>query len=172
MYMMKKTNAARLLDKAKIEYELREYEVEETDLSAGNVARKIGFPLEQVFKTLVARGDKTGVILAVVSGGAEVDLKALAAISGNKKVDMVHLSEVLPLTGYVRGGVSPLGAKKNYPVYVDRKALEHPLISISAGQRGLQILLSPDALMKAAGATCGEFGRVSAAAGEREESEG
>lgn len=95
---MKKTNAARLLDKLKIEYEIREYEVDESDLSAGNVANKVGLPLERVFKTLVARGDKSGVIMAVVPGGAELDLKALAAASGNKRVEMVHLNEVLPLT--------------------------------------------------------------------------
>ena len=109
---MKKTNAARFLDKLKIEYEIREYEVDESDLGAENVASKVGLPLERVFKTLVARGDKTGVIMAVVSGAAEVDLKALASASGNKKVEMVHLNEVLPLTGYIRGGVSPPGGEE------------------------------------------------------------
>ena len=161
--IMKKTNAARLLDKLKIEYEIREYAVDENDLSAENVAQKVGMPLERVFKTLVARGDKNGVIMAVVSGAAEVDLKALAAVSGNKKVEMVHLNEVLPLTGYIRGGVSPLGAKKNYPVYLDRSALEQVKISISAGMRGMQIFLAPTDLVKATGAVIGEFGRLSGA---------
>lgn len=164
---MKKTNAARLLDKLKIAYEIREYEVDESDLGAGNVARKVGMPLEQVFKTLVARGDKTGILMAVVSGGAELDLKALAAVSGNKKVEMVHLNEVLPLTGYIRGGVSPLGAKKNYPVYLDRTASAQPLISISAGQRGMQLLLRPEDLVKAAGAMTGDFSRNTEDAEER-----
>lgn len=157
---MKKTNAARLLDKLKIEYEIREYDVDENDLSAENVAQKVGMPLERVFKTLVARGDKTGIIMAVVSGAAEVDLKALASVSGNKKVEMVHLNEVLPLTGYIRGGVSPLGAKKNYPVYLDRSALAQGTISISAGMRGMQIFLAPADLVKATGALIGEFGRL------------
>ena len=160
---LKKTNAARFLDKLKIEYEIREYEVDESDLSAENVARKVGLPLERIFKTLVARGDKTGVIMAVVSGAAEVDLKALAAVSGNKKAEMVHLNEVLPLTGYIRGGVSPLGAKKNYPVYLDRTALAQATISISAGMRGIQIFLSPAELMRATDAVVGDIGRVSGA---------
>lgn len=158
---MKKTNAARFLDKLKIEYELREYEVDESDLSAENVAHKVGIPLERIFKTLVARGDKTGVIMAVVSGAAEVDLKALASVSGNKKVEMVHLTEVLPLTGYIRGGVSPLGAKKNYPVYLDRAALVQTSISISAGMRGMQIVLSPAELVTATHAVVGDIGRIS-----------
>lgn len=165
---MKKTNAARLLDKLKIAYEIHEYAVDESDLSAGNVAGKIGLPLTQVFKTLVARGDKTGVIMAVVSGAAEVDLKVLASVSGNKKAEMVHLNEVLPLTGYIRGGVSPLGAKKNYPVYLDRTALDQPIISISAGLRGVQIFLRPDDLMKATGAVVGCIGRISDDAEERD----
>ena len=164
---MKKTNAARLLDKLKIAYEIREYEVDESDLGAENVAGKIGLPLEQVFKTLVARGDKTGILMAVVSGGAEIDLKALAAVSGNKKVEMVHLNEVLPLTGYIRGGVSPLGAKKNYPVFLDRSASDQSLISISAGLRGMQIFLRPEDLVKATGAVMGHFGRVTDDAEER-----
>ena len=157
---MKKTNAARFLDKLKIEYEIREYEVDESDLSAENVARKVDLPLDRVFKTLVARGDKTGVIMAVVSGAAEVDLKALASVSGNKKVEMVHLNEVLPLTGYIRGGVSPLGAKKNYPVYLDRSAMTQERISISAGMRGMQIVLSPAELVQATHAEVGDIGRI------------
>jgi len=167
--IMKKTNAARLLDKQKIEYEIREYVVDETDLSAENVAQKIGMPLERVFKTLVARGDKTGVIMAVVSGASEVDLKALASVSGNKKAEMVHLSEVLPLTGYIRGGVSPLGAKKNYSVYLDRTALEQATISISAGMRGMQICVAPADLVQATHAVIGDIGRAAGAEGNERE---
>jgi Cys-tRNA(Pro)/Cys-tRNA(Cys) deacylase len=166
---MKKTNAARLLDKLKIAYEIKEYPVDETDLSAANVAQKVGLPPRQVFKTLVARGDKTGVIMGIVSGEAEIDLKALASASGNKKVEMVHLNEVLPLTGYIRGGVSPLGAKKNYPVYLDRSALTQSIISISAGLRGMQIFLRPDDLVKATGAGVCDIGRVVGEIGEGNE---
>ena len=165
-FIMKKTNAARLLDKLKIAYEIKEYPVDETDLSAASVARKVGLSPGQVFKTLVARGDKTGVIMGIVSGEAEIDLKALASASGNKKVEMVHLNEVLPLTGYIRGGVSPLGAKKNYPVYLDRPALKQTIISISAGLRGMQIFLRPDDLVKATNAGVCDIGRV---VGETEE---
>jgi Cys-tRNA(Pro)/Cys-tRNA(Cys) deacylase len=159
--VMKKTNAARLLDKQKIEYEIREYAVDESDLSAENVAKKVGMPLDSVFKTLVARGDKTGVVMAVVSGAAEVDLKALASVSGNKKVEMVHLNEVFPLTGYIRGGVSPLGAKKSYPVFLDRSAMAQAAISISAGMRGMQIFISPQKLVQATGAVIGDIARAS-----------
>ena len=168
-FIMKKTNAARLLDKLKIAYEIKEYPVDESDLSAASVARKVGLSPGQVFKTLVARGDKTGVIMGIVSGEAEIDLKALASASGNKKVEMVHLNEVLPLTGYIRGGVSPLGAKKNYPVYLDRSALIQPIISISAGLRGMQIFLRPDDLVKATGAAVCDIGRVVGEIGEGNE---
>lgn len=150
---MKKTNAARLLDNLKISYQLQEYPVDENDLSAENVAHKIGFPLDQVFKTLVARGDKNGVLMACIPGGAELDLKKLASISGNKKVELVSLKEVQPLTGYIRGGVSPLGAKKKYPVYLNQSALEFGVIAVSAGVRGGQLLLNPNDLIKAAEAT-------------------
>lgn len=154
---MKKTNAARILDKYKIIYELREYEVDETDLSAENAALKVGIPLEQVFKTLVARGDKTGVIITCVHGGAELNLKKAASISGNKKVELVPLKEVQQLTGYIRGGVSPIGMKKNYPIYIDSSALEFPNIMISAGVRGCQILINPNDLLKVVAGTIGEF---------------
>jgi len=156
---MKKTNAARLLDKLKISYQLGEYEVDESDLGAENVARKIGMPLEQVFKTLVARGDKTGILMACIPGGEELNLKALATLSGNKKVELVHLKEVQPLTGYIRGGVSPLGAKKHYPVYLDEKALQFAIIAVSAGMRGCQIYLNPQDLTAAAEATLGNLTR-------------
>ncbi len=147
---MKKTNAVRHLDTLKIKYQLLEYEVDENDLSAETVAGKIGLQLEKVFKTLVVRGDKTGVIMACIPSIGELDLKALASASGNKKVEMVPLKEILPLTGYIRGGVSPIGAKKAYLVYLDKSALEHDSISISAGVRGCQIFINPLDLMKAA----------------------
>lgn len=147
-----KTNAARILDSLKIEYELSEYKVDETDLSAQNVADKIGMPHDQVFKTLVAKGDKTGVVMACIPGAAELDLKALAAASGNKKVEMVPLKEVQPLTGYVRGGVSPLGPKKRYPVFLDESACSWPAIAVSAGIRGCQIVVAPDKLVQATNA--------------------
>lgn len=152
---MKKTNAARILDGLHINYELREYVVDETDLSATSVAQKVDMPAEQVFKTLVARGDKTGVLMACVPGDAELDLKELAAASGNKKVEMVSLKEVQPLTGYIRGGVSPLGAKKRYPVFIDETVLLWPVIAISAGIRGCQMIVRPDDLVAAVEAkTC------------------
>ncbi|MGL5270660.1 MAG: Cys-tRNA(Pro) deacylase [Selenomonadaceae bacterium] len=146
---MKKTNAARILDRLKISYELKEYPVDLDDLSAVNVAQKVGMPVEMVFKTLVVRGDKTGVLMACIPGNAELHLKQLAAVSGNKKVEMVHLREVLGLTGYVRGGCSPLGAKKEYPVYLDKSSEDCEVIAISAGIRGQQILLAPTDLVTA-----------------------
>jgi len=138
-----KTNAARLLDTLGIRYELRAYEVDPEDLSAETVAAKVGLPAEQVFKTLVARGDRTGVLLAVVPGDAELDLKALARLSGDRKVDTVPLKELQPLTGYIRGGVTALGGKKDYPVFVDETVELFDIISISAGVRGTQLLLAP-----------------------------
>lgn len=150
---MKKTNAARLLDGMGITYELREYSVNEADLGAENVAEKIGLPLEQVFKTLVTRGDRSGVMLAIVPGSCELNLHKLAAASGNKRVTMVELKEVQPLTGYLRGGVSPIGTKRPYPVYLDESALNYPLIAVSAGLRGLQCLLVPRDLQRVIHAT-------------------
>ena len=147
-----KTNAARILDGLGIPYELKEYPVDESDLSAVHVAAAVGMPLEMVFKTLVARGDKTGVLMACIPGGGELDLKALASASGNKRVEMVHLKEVFDLTGYVRGGCSPLGAKKAYPVYLDASAETQERIAVSAGRRGEQIILAPAGLVRAAGA--------------------
>jgi Cys-tRNA(Pro)/Cys-tRNA(Cys) deacylase len=146
-----KTNAARLLDALGISYELRDYEVDPEDLSAESVARKIGLPLEQVFKTLVARGDRTGVLLAVVPGDAELDLKALARLSGDRKTDVVALKEVQPLTGYIRGGVTALGARKDYPVFVDETLELFDVVSVSAGVRGTQILLAPGDYLRALG---------------------
>jgi len=138
-----KTNAARILDAAGVRYELREYEIDEADLSAPRVADAIGMPPEQVFKTLVVRGDRKGVLLACIPANSELDLKALACASGNKKVELVAVKEVLGLTGYIRGGVSPIGARKPYPLYLDETAEIWDLISVSAGLRGLQMLLSP-----------------------------
>jgi len=142
-FEMKKTNAARILDRLGLEYRLLEFDVDEDDLSAQNAARKLGLPPEQIFKTLVARGDKSGVIIASVPGGSELDLKALARVSGNKKVELVPLKEIRPLTGYIRGAVSPLGLKSNFPCYLDQSAFDHSSIIISAGARGVQISLSP-----------------------------
>ena len=156
---IKKTNAARILDNLKISYEVKTYEVDEEDLSAVHVAETMGLDIKTIFKTLVARGDKSGVIMAVINGADEVDLKALAKASGNKSVEMIHLKELQPLTGYIRGGCSPLGAKKAYPVYLDSKAMEQAKISISAGVRGEQLILSPADLVKAANATVAEIVR-------------
>lgn len=153
--MAQKTNAARILDQAKIGYELKEYAVDESDLSAINVAHKMGFPIEQVYKTLVARGDKTGVLLACIQGDHELNLKALASLSGNKKVEVVTLKEVQPLTGYIRGGVSPIGTKKKYPVFIDAIITEQESISISAGMRGLQVILRPQDLINVTQAQLG-----------------
>jgi len=144
-----KTNAARLLDSTGIHYELREYEVDENDLSAPHVAAAIGMPPEQVFKTLVARGDRTGVLMACIPANTELDLKALANASGNKKVELVAVKEVLPLTGYIRGGVSPVGTRKPYPLYLDETADIWDIVSVSAGMRGCQMLLRPDDLARA-----------------------
>ena len=153
MKKIKKTNAARILDKLGIDYEIKTYEVDEDDLSAVHVAQVVGMDISKVFKTLVTRGDKTGVVMAVIGGADELNLKALAKASGNKHIEMIALKELFPLTGYVRGGCSPLGAKKNYPVFIDSRALEQEKISISAGQRGMQIIISPKDLVTAANAT-------------------
>ena len=153
---MKKTNAARLLDARGIDYELTEYEVDESDLSATMLAEKIGQNIEQVFKTLVLRGDKTGVFVVVVPGNAEVDLKKAAKISGNKSAAMVQQKELLPLTGYIRGGCSPLGLKKPYPIFMDESCYLFSEIFISAGQRGLQLKINPEDLISITGAITGD----------------
>ena len=150
-----KTNAVRILEKLEIPYELREYEVDPEDLAAESVAAKIGLDPERVFKTLVVRGDRTGIILAVIPGNAQLDLKALAQISGNRKVETVPLKDVQPLTGYIRGGVTALACKKDYPVYVDEMMQVFELISISAGVRGTQILLAPGDYHRAVKGTWG-----------------
>ena len=147
-----KTNATRQLDKLGVPYTLRDYEVDLEDLSAANVADKIGLPVNQVFKTLVAKSDPGGIVLAVVPGDRELDLKALARISGNRKMEMVPLSELQQLTGYVRGGVTALACKKPYPVFLDASAGTYAAIAISAGVRGTQIVLSPHDYASAVGA--------------------
>ena len=154
-----KTNAARLLDALAIPYELREYEVDLEDLLAETVARKIGLPPEQVFKTLVARGDRTGVLLAVVPGDAELDLKALARVSGDRRIEMVALREVPPLTGYVRGGVTALAARKDYPVFVDETVELFDAVSVSAGTRGTQLVLAPADYLRAVRGTVGAISK-------------
>ena len=154
-----KTNAVRLLDAAKILYELREYEVDPEDLSAETVAAKVNLPLEQVFKTLVMRGDRNGVCLAVVPGNTNVDEKAMARLTGDRRVEMAPLKEVQALTGYIRGGVTALAGKRDYPVYVDETAELFDVISVSAGIRGLQILLAPADYLRVTKATIGAIGR-------------
>ncbi len=154
-----KTNAARLLDKLEIKYDLREYEIDVEDLSAQAVAAKIGFPIEQVFKTLVVQGNKNGVCLAVVPGDMQVDLKALAKISGNSDAKLAPLKDVEGLTGYIRGGVTALACKKPYPVFVHETIELFDQISISAGQRGTQILISPQDYLSAVKATIAEIAK-------------
>jgi len=142
---------------------LREYQVDPNDLAAESVAAKIGMPAEQVFKTLLARGDRNGPCFAVIPGNYELDLKALAKLSGDRKVDLVSLKEVQPLTGYIRGGVTVLGAKKEYPVFADETMELWDVISISAGVRGTQVLLAPADYLRITKATVGEIGREKAA---------
>jgi Cys-tRNA(Pro)/Cys-tRNA(Cys) deacylase len=156
-----KTNAARLLDTAKIGYELREYEVDPEDLSAETVAAKVHLPLEQVFKTLVMRGDRNGVCLAVVPGNTIVDEKALAKLTGDKRIEMVPLKEVQARTGYIRGGVTAMAGKRDYPVYVDETAELFDVISVSAGRRGLQILLAPGDYLRVTNAMIGAIASAS-----------
>jgi Cys-tRNA(Pro)/Cys-tRNA(Cys) deacylase len=143
-----KTNAVRILERAGIPYDLREYAVDEDDLTAPHVAAAIGMPPEQVFKTLVVRGDRTGVLLACIPANSDLDLKALAAASGNKKVEMAPLKELLTLTGYIRGGVSPVGTRKPHPVFLEETADLWDVIAVSAGIRGCQMLLAPDDLAR------------------------
>ena len=156
---MSKTNACRILDQLGIKYEIREYEVDPDDLAAESVAAKIGMPAEQVFKTLAVRGDRNGVAVAVIPGNYELDFKALAQLTGDRKVEMVTLKEVQPLTGYIRGGVTALGMKKDYPVFVDETMELWDMVSVSAGQRGTQIILAPADYLRATKAEVGEISR-------------
>ncbi|MCP9612621.1 Cys-tRNA(Pro) deacylase [Coprobacter tertius] len=152
-----KTNAARLLDKAKIKYELESYVVDENNLAATHVAEQLGENIDQVFKTLVLRGDRNGIFVCVIPGDKEVDLKAAAKISGNKSAEMLAVKELLPVTGYIRGGCSPIGMKKHFPTYIHHTASDFEYIYISAGLRGLQLKLSPSDLIAYSGAEIGEI---------------
>ncbi|MGK2857712.1 MAG: Cys-tRNA(Pro) deacylase [Thermoanaerobaculia bacterium] len=154
-----KTNAARILDGLGLAYELREYEVDPDDLAAESVARKVGMPAEQVFKTLVARGDRHGVCLAVVPGDMELDLRNLAKLTSDRKVETVPLKEVQRLTGYIRGGVTALGCRKAYPVWADETIELFDVISISAGARGAQLILAPADYIRAVGARLGDIAK-------------
>jgi Cys-tRNA(Pro)/Cys-tRNA(Cys) deacylase len=157
-----KTNAVRLLDSLGIRYELRDYAVDPDDLDAERVAAKIGLPADQVFKTLVARGDRCGVCLAVAPSNTQVDEKALARLTGDRKIEIVPLKEVQPLTGYIRGGVTALACKRSYPVYLDETAELFNLISVSAGVRGTQILLAPSDYIAAVQGVIGPIARSKA----------
>ena len=150
---IKKTNAARLLDQLKIEYHLIPYEVDENDLGATHIAEQLGQPIERLFKTLVLRGDKTGLFVCVIPGAEEVDLKKSAKVTGNKKAEMIHVKELLPLTGYIRGGCSPIGMKKPLPTYFHQSVTDYDKVYCSAGQRGLQFCIAPADLVKAAHGT-------------------
>lgn len=152
-----KTNVARLLDKAKIAYQLVPYEVDENDLSATHVAEQLGENVEQVFKTLILHGDKSGYFVCVIPGADEVDLKKAAKVSGNKKCEMIPVKELLPLTGYIRGGCSPIGMKKHFPTYIHLSAENFENIYVSAGQRGLQVLLAPADLIRETNASLADL---------------
>lgn len=149
---VQKTNVARLLDVAGISYSLVPYEVDESDLAAAHVAEQLGEPLEQVFKTLVLRGDRNGIFVCVMPGDMEIDLKVAARISGNKSCEMLHMKELLPTTGYIRGGCSPIGMKKPFPTFIYESCLLYDYIYVSAGVRGLQLKIAPQALIDFVGA--------------------
>ena len=157
--VMSKTNACRILDALGIHYELREYEVDLNDLSAEKVAAKVGFPPEQVFKTLAVKGDRNGVAVAMIPGNHELDFKALARLTGDRKVEMMPLKEVQSVTGYIRGGVTALGMKKDYPVFADATMELWETVCVSAGQRGLQMVIEPTDYLRATGAVVGEISR-------------
>lgn len=154
-----KTNAMRMLDASGIQYDVIRYEVDEEDLSGTHVAQVCGMPPEQVFKTLVLFGDKTGYLTACIPVNEELDLKALAQLSGNKKTDMIAVKELLPLTGYIRGGCSPVGMKKSFPTYIDETCILFDRISVSGGVRGAQILIHPGDLIRFINAETGEITR-------------
>ena len=147
MKKLNKTNAARLLDRAGVKYELIPYEVDENNLAADHVAQSLGEDINRVFKTLVLRGDRNGLFVCVIPGNAEVDLKKAARVSGNKKADLIAMKELLPTTGYIRGGCSPVGMKKPLPTFIHESCTDFDTIFVSAGQRGLQFKISPDSLM-------------------------
>ena len=145
---MTKTNAMRMLDAARIPYEVLEYKVDESDLSGIHIAEQLQFPQEKMFKTLVARGDKTGPLVFCIPVAEEIDLKAAASLTGNKKIEMVHVKDLLGLTGYIRGGCSPIGMKKKFPTWIDVSALQFDEITVSSGTRGAQLLLNRAALLQ------------------------
>ena len=153
----KKTNAARLLDQLKIAYELIPYEVDENDLGAQHIAEQLGQPIERLFKTLVLRGDKTGLVVCVIPGAEEVDLKKAAKVTGNKKLEMIHVKELLSLTGYIRGGCSPIGMKKPLPTWFHESIMNYDTVYCSAGVRGLQFRLAPQDLVRAAKGTLADL---------------
>jgi len=157
MKKINKTNVARLLDQAKVEYELIPYDVDENDLSATHVAAQLGEDVNKVFKTLVLEGDKTKYFVCVIPGDEEVNLKKAAKVSGNKSCNMLPLKELLPLTGYIRGGCSPIGMKKHFPTYIHQTANDYDKIYVSAGQRGLQIKISPSDLLLESNATIADL---------------
>ena len=152
---IEKTNAARILDKGKIDYEIIPYDVNEDDLSAVHVAGQLNEPIEKVFKTLVLKGDKTGYFVCVIPGAEELDLKKAASISGNKNCDMIPMKELLPVTGYIRGACSPVGMKKYFPTYIHETCMNYEFIYVSAGKRGLQLLIAPKDLIATVDATVG-----------------
>lgn len=145
---MTKTNAMRMLDVAKISYKILEYTVDENDLSGIHIAEQLKFPPERMFKTLVAKGDKTGPLVFCIPVADEIDLKAAASITQNKKIEMIHVKDLLALTGYIRGGVSPIGMKKKFPTWIDESALEFDEITVSSGTRGAQLLLNRASLLQ------------------------
>ena len=157
MAKINKTNAARLLDQLKIAYELIPYEVDEEHLGAEHTAEVLGEPIERIFKTLVLRGDRTGLFVCVIPGAEEVDLKKAARVTGNKRVEMIHVKELLPLTGYIRGGCSPVGMKKPLPTWFHKTLTDHDTVYCSAGQRGLQFCLAPADLLRAAKGTLADL---------------
>ncbi len=152
-----KTNAARQLDQLKVNYMLIPYEVDENNLGAEHIAELLGQPIERVFKTLVLRGDKTGLFVCVIPGAEEVDLKKAAKVTGNKKVEMIHVKELLPLTGYIRGGCSPIGMKKPLPTWFHQTLTDYDTVYCSAGQRGLQFNIAPQDLLRAAKGTLADL---------------
>lgn len=154
-----KTNAARILDRARVPYEMRTYDVDESDLSATTSADKLGLPFDQVYKTLVARNDRKEIVLACIPADGELDLKSLAAVSGGKKAELVPIADLQKLTGYVRGGCSPLGTRKPYRLFVHEAINEQDIVSISAGQRGVQILIAPADLIAATDAVTATIAR-------------
>ena len=154
---IEKTNAARILAKENVTYELIPYEVNEDDLSAVHVAGQLNEPIEKVFKTLVLKGDKTGYFVCIIPGAEEVDLKKAAAVSGNKNCEMIPMKELLPTTGYIRGACSPVGMKKHFPTYIHDTCLNYEQIYVSAGKRGLQLLIAPKDLITIVHAVSGDL---------------